>query len=85
MTQSVAQVNEITQQVAASAEESASAAEELNAQAATLTDTVATFTLEEAPVSVGRVSAARSVGHGAEFRRMGAGRAMSNGRKAVAR
>ena len=42
MTQSVAQVSEITQQVAASAEESA--------------------------------SAARKVGHGAEFRRTGAGR-----------
>lgn len=85
MTQSVAQVNEITQQVAASAEESASAAEELNAQAAALNDTVTTFTLEEAAVVVGRVSAARHVGHSAEFRRTGAGRAMSNGRKAVAR
>jgi methyl-accepting chemotaxis protein len=43
MTQSVRAANEITQQVAASAEESASAAEELNAQVATMNDTVGAF------------------------------------------
>ncbi len=47
ITRAVADVNNITQQVAASAEESASAAAELNAQASTLNDTVLTFALEE--------------------------------------
>jgi methyl-accepting chemotaxis protein len=47
MTQSVTEVNAITQQVAASSEESASAAEELNAQVSTLNDTVSTFVVDE--------------------------------------
>ncbi|MBC8089868.1 MAG: hypothetical protein H7Z40_21625 [Phycisphaerae bacterium] len=50
MTSAVRDVNGITQQVAASAEESASAAEELNAQARTLNDTVSTFSLEDQDV-----------------------------------
>jgi methyl-accepting chemotaxis protein len=50
MTRAVSDVNGITQQVAASAEESASAAEELNAQASTLNDTVTTFALEDGDV-----------------------------------
>lgn len=47
MTQSVTEVNAITQQVAASSEESASAAEELNAQVSTLNDTVSTFVVDD--------------------------------------
>ena len=44
---SLAEVDRVTQQNAASAEESSSAASELNAQAEELASMVATFTLEE--------------------------------------
>ncbi len=73
ITRSVAQVNEITQQVAASAEESASAAEELNAQASTLKDTVSTFQLETEGVGRGRPvrkAAPARRAHGGSFARV---------------
>ena len=68
MTDIVGQANEITQQVAASAEESASAAEELNAQAARLNDTVTSFALDEgnAPIAARR-PAPRTTLHRAAF------------------
>jgi len=55
--QAVDQINIVTQQVAANAEESASAATELESQAQTLRDMVAAFRLTDAP-------AGRSAGHG---------------------